>query len=120
MASIMINGRRIVTSGESISVMASGNDIYVNGSKINPDDYAAKDERVFNVVIEGDVDSVSNETGSITVNGASGSVKNISGDVRVAGSVTGSVSAVSGDVSVQGDIGGSVSTISGDIHEKRF
>jgi hypothetical protein len=104
---IIINGKRVATSG-SMSIV--NGKVIIDGKQVELDDAP-----VFNIIIEGNVEQVSGEFATITVNGDSGSVKSVSGDVNVKGSVSGSASSVSGDVRVAGNVGGSVSTVSGDI-----
>lgn len=101
--SLTINGRSY-----------SGNDITINGDKVIVDgvEQAAITDQT--LIIQGDVVTVSSESGRITVNGnVNGSVKTMSGSVDC-GNVSGNVNTMSGKVSAR-DIGGSVSTMSGAI-----
>lgn len=118
MASIQINGKRIIVGGSVSSVMVSGRGVFIDGQRIEDGEFVMGDERVFNILVEGDVDTVTNETGNINVKGQVGSVKNVSGDVLVSGDAQGSVSTVSGDVKVKGSVLGSVKTVSGDISHR--
>ena len=65
-----------------------------------------------NVVVNGDVDSIENECGSVTAQNV-GSINTQSGDVRC-GDVSGSIQTMSGDVTCKA-VKGSVRTMSGDI-----
>ena len=71
-------------------------------------------KRIAGINICGNVKSVQNLP-NIVVNGNVSSVSTTSGDVTIHGDVNGSVSAVSGDVEVRGSVAGSVSTVSGDV-----
>lgn len=70
--------------------------------------------RIAGINICGSMKSVQNLP-NIVVNGNVGSVSSTSGDIEIHGNVSGSVSAVSGDVDVRGSVAGSVSTVSGDV-----
>lgn len=116
---IQINGRTINVAGNHINDVTIRNSVvYINGKRVDESEYGNdhnSDEKIFHIVVEGNVNSVTNESGDITVNQGASSVKNVSGDVKISGSVTGSVSAVSGDILVHGGVGGSISTVSGDV-----
>jgi hypothetical protein len=111
-SNIFINGKSVSVSGQSIT-MVNGQ-VIVDGKPVNLDEYA-DDTKVFNIVVEGNVQSVSGGFADITVAGNAGSVNSQSGSVDVEGDVSGSVSTMSGSVRVKGDIGGNVSTMSGSI-----
>ena len=118
MNTITINGKTISVDGGSFdSVSVINGNVFVNGNKVNTDEFASAP--VINIVVEGPVTSVSNQSGDVTVKGDAGSVKSTSGNVEVEGGVKGSVNTVSGDVRAGGSIGGSVNTVSGDIRSKR-
>lgn len=109
---VSVNGKRLSVSGQDISIV--NDQIIVDGKVLDLDEYG-KNTKVFNIVIEGDVQSVSGAFADIKVTGNVGSASSTSGDVTVDGDVTGSVNSVSGDVRVNGSISGNVSTVSGDI-----
>ena len=88
--------------------MESDNVLIVGGRRIECG------KRIAGINICGNVKSVQNLP-NIVVNGNVSSVSTTSGDVTVHGDVNGSVSAVSGDVEVRGSVAGSVSTVSGDV-----
>jgi hypothetical protein len=109
--SMTINGKRINVPGRNLTI--NGDKIIVDGKQVDLDGFG--NDKVFNIVVEGNVDKVDGDFASIEVVGDAGSVKTMSGDATVRGDVTGSVSTMSGDVRVKGAIGGNVSTMSGDI-----
>ena len=114
---VSINGRTIeVPNGRNLSII--NNKVYVDG-KLYDTDKEFPETKVFNIVIEGNVEKVENEEGSITVNGSAGSISAVNGNVSVGGSVSGSVSSVNGDMRISGTVGGSVSTVNGDIKQKK-
>jgi DUF4097 and DUF4098 domain-containing protein YvlB len=104
---IIINGKRVATGGNITIVNGT---VIVDGKPVELDD-----SPVFNIVVEGNVEQVSGDFATITVNGDSGPVKTMSGDVAVQGDVMGDAKTMSGDVRVAGGITGKVSTMSGDI-----
>lgn len=100
---VIIDGREF--SGRSIQikndrVMVDG--VMVDGSLSGP----------INVVIHGDCERLE-AIDSVTVTGACGSVRTVSGDVQC-GPVSGDVQTVSGDVNC-GPVTGNVKTVSGDV-----
>ena len=88
--------------------MESDNVIIIGGRRIECG------KRINGINICGNLKSVQNLP-NIVVNGNVSSVSTTSGDVTIHGDVNGSVSAVSGDVEVRGSVAGSVSTVSGDV-----
>lgn len=108
--SIVINGKHY--SGNSIVV--KDNSVYVNG-KLTKD---CTNEKVINIVIEGDAKEVSSASGSIIVKGSvEKDVYTTSGNINILGDVGGNVSAISGDI-IANTIKGNTSTVSGDIRKK--
>lgn len=110
MSTIFINGQRITTSGGSISVIDGK--VTIDGKNVDLGQFS---EKVINIVVEGNVNSITSSSADVTVNGGTGAINTQSGDVKVKGDVTGSVSTMSGDVSVKGKVEGNVKTMSGDI-----
>jgi hypothetical protein len=110
MNGIFINGRQIFSSGGSISVM--NGKVTIDGEDV---DLGQFKEKVINIVVEGNVNSITSSSADITVNGNSGSISTSSGDIKAKGDVSGSITTMSGDVSVKGKVEGNVSTMSGDI-----
>lgn len=106
-ASININGQEFV-----------GRQVTVNNGKIFVDgvEQGKTQNGQVIVTINGNVESVEVENGSVTVSGDVHQVKTMSGDVHCSG-VSGSVNTMSGDV-VCDAIGGSASTMSGNIIHK--
>lgn len=111
MNTVTINGQRIVTNGGSISVIDGK--VTIDGKDV---DLGQFKEKVINIVVEGNVDSITSSSADITVNGSTGAINTQSGDVKVKGDVAGSVSTMSGDVTVKGKVEGNVKTMSGDIN----
>jgi hypothetical protein len=110
MNTITINGVTI-QAGRSITI--SNNRVIINGQDVTPD---AKNIRI---EVAGNIESLSADScNSVTVTGDARSVKTVSGDVDIRGSVGGSVSTISGDVTSGGVIEGSVSTVSGDVRHR--
>ena len=97
MNTIIINGTKIQTSGNNISVI--NNSVYVDGKVIQ-----TKLSGIVEIKFEGDLASL-NCNGSASING------NIKGDVDVGGSLD------CGDIGGNIDVGGSVrcGKVSGDI-----
>jgi DUF4097 and DUF4098 domain-containing protein YvlB len=109
---ITINGRKTTFSGQNITI--TNGKVIIDGKEANVDEFAT--DKVFNIVVHGDVDSISGEFTDVTVEGSAGTISTISGDVEVNGDVDGNIKTVSGDVDVNGDVDGNVSTVSGDIN----
>jgi len=108
MASITINNQTF--SGNNISI--SGSKITIDGKDVTPD------QKQISIVIEGDVHQVSADVcDKLTVNGNSGAVSTMSGDIDIKGNVTGNVKTMSGDVEC-GNISGDVTTMSGNVKKR--
>lgn len=107
-----INGQVInIPSGGSFSF--SNGDIIVGDKSFNLSEFG--DDKVVNIVVHGDVDSIDSGFSSVTVNGNVDSVQTVSGSVKVEGEVRGSVKTVSGSVKAAGSIHGNVKTVSGSV-----
>ena len=94
-STFIINGRRMNISGGNVSI-DNGN-LIINGTSVDLSSFG--DEKVFNIVIQGNVETIDGEATSVTVEGDVGSVKGMSGTVKVAGDVKGNISTMSGKVS---------------------
>ena len=92
----------------------NGSNISISNNKVIIDGVAQEGELVgdVNVVVHGDVQSLSNNCGKVEAKNV-GNLKTVSGDVNC-GNISGGVQTVSGDVNC-GDIKGSVKTVSGDV-----
>lgn len=112
MGNIIVNGRRISVSGNSISVI--NDQVFVDGRRIDVESEVGP-AAVYNIVVQGSVGQVSGDFANIEVTENAGSVSTMSGRVEVGGDVQGSVSTMSGRVEVDGSVKGNVSTISGRI-----
>ena len=108
MNTIIINGKRIVSQGRNISVI--NGQVIVDGKVVELDEAP-----VYNIVVEGNVEEISGEFASITVNGDARTVSTISGNAEVGNNVSGNVSSVSGNVNVQGSVAGRASSVSGNV-----
>ena len=108
MGSININGRNY--SGRSVII--TNNRVIIDGKDVT------EESKIITVTILGDIESFSADVcESVKIIGNVGSVKTVSGDVEIGGSVNGNVKSVSGDIEC-GAISGSVETVSGNIKHK--
>jgi len=111
---ITVNGRVYQATG---SVCINNGNVLVNGKKITSNE----DEKVINITIQGDIDSLDIDFCSeIKIDGAVGSLKTTSGDVYVSGGVKKGIKTSSGDVEVEGNVGEDVETSSGDVRAKKI
>lgn len=111
MSRIRINGVDVV-GGYNITIR--GNRVLVDGKDVTPDN------KEIRVEVAGNINLIEIDTcDSIYITGDVGTIKTVSGDVRVGGSISGSVQTVSGDVDCDGSIGGSIATVSGDVKSSR-
>lgn len=99
-----INGR--VYAGTNISI--KNGEVYVDG--IRQADLPVGEREV---VISGDVVSVTSDSGGITVNGSATNVKTTNGSIKC-GDVAGSVSSVNGNITA-GIIAGDASSVNGNV-----
>ncbi len=105
---VTINGKSYF--GNNISV--SNNKVYIDGKEATPGE-----DKVINISIEGNVESLSVDgCDHVTVSGSAGSVKTLSGNVNIKGDVSGDANTMSGNLSC-GNVGGSVKTMSGNIRK---
>lgn len=98
--------------GKSISI--NNDNVYIDGKLVKLDGELAE-AKTFNIVVEGNVESVDGSFTTVVVNGDAQKVKTMSGDATIMGSVNGDVGTMSGDVRVKGQVKGNVKTMSGDI-----
>ena len=105
MSTITING---VTYQSGNSIVAVGNKVMIDGKDVTPD------AKVISITVDGSIDSISADyCQKIAVNGNVKSITTQSGDIECK-DVTGSVKTMSGDVEA-GNVGGDISTMSGDV-----
>jgi DUF4097 and DUF4098 domain-containing protein YvlB len=116
MSTFIINGKTFVTEGNADSISVNNGQVFLNGRTFDMGEFASAP--VINIVVEGSVNSVSTQSGDVTVKGDLGTAKTMSGNIEVDGAVKGDVSTMSGDVRVAGSIAGKVKTVSGDIRSK--
>lgn len=109
---IRINGTTITQTGGGRTVVIQNSRVIVDGQDVTP----KGDEKVINVAIEGNVESLKVDVcNSIEIKGSVGMVATQAGDVEC-GDVGGSVQTMSGDVRC-GAVAGNVTTMSGDIRK---
>ncbi|MDT8925296.1 hypothetical protein RBE51_21105 [Pseudomonas taiwanensis] len=105
-SSVTINGTTY--HGRNVSVSGNGNvvvdGVRQKGTLAGP----------ITVVVNGDANSVSTQSGDVRVQGKVEKVKTMSGDVHVAGNILGDVSTMSGDITAQAIKGGAHSE-TGDV-----
>lgn len=99
-----INGRSY--SGNNITI--KNGEVYVDGVR-----QADLPDGEREVIVSGDVVSVSSESGGITIHGSAASVKTTNGSVKC-GDVSGSVSTVNGNITAS-TIGGNASSVNGNV-----
>jgi hypothetical protein len=102
-------GRGIVQSGNTVvNGSIVGGDININGKtiKVTKDGMTVDGEftqfgaeRVINIVVQGNVETLKVDTGSIVVEGNAGDIKLDTGNIDVKGNVNGSVKVDTGNVS---------------------
>jgi hypothetical protein len=111
---IKINGRIIknVNTSGSISITSTG--VKIDGKLVG--DFSQTDDKEINIQIDGNVDNLAIEQGSVNVSGDVGDLSSRSGSVNC-GDVSGDVMVRSGNV-VASSISGSVETRSGNIISK--
>lgn len=110
MNTVRING---VTIQGSKNVVVTNGKVIIDGQDVTPDD------KTIIIRIDGNVDTLHVDAcNSVTVYGNVESLKTISGDVNVEGSIGESVQTVSGDVDC-GNVNGSIKTVSGDIKHRK-
>ena len=115
MNTITVNGKTIKHSGNG-PMCISGDKITIGGVEIhNLEDYQ---EKVINIVVEGDVTSLSTDNADITVKGSVGSIDTKNGSVHCK-DVQGDVTTKNGSVSC-GKVSGSVDTKNGNISRGLF
>lgn len=108
-STVNVNGR--VVSGDSVTIINGR--VYVGNDDVTPED-----EKEINIEINGNVEKVDVDACSkLMMYGDAETVSTQSGDIEC-GDVNGPVSTMSGDVKC-GNIAGNVSTMSGDIKQKK-
>lgn len=108
--SVSINGRSF--SGQNINIV--GGVVTVDGVVQEGGEFT---EKVLNITVEGDMQSLRTSNGSVTVNGSVGKVETTNGSVLVDQGV-GSVRTTNGNVTAE-TITGSVNTVNGNIRSKK-
>lgn len=108
-SSCTINGKTY--TGKSVSII--NNVVYVDGKEVDTS-YSGK-PIIVNVVVEGNVESVSTSSGNVEIRGSVTNISTKSGDVSVQKNCIGDISTVSGDIQILGTVYGSCKSTSGDI-----
>lgn len=107
-SSIKINGITIESSGSSVNI--KNGKVIIDGKDVTPD------SKEISIVVTGNVESIDCDTcNEITINGDAGSVKTMSGDVNVEGTIKGNCQNMSGNITAAGKIHGNATTMSGNI-----
>jgi len=110
---ITINGVTITGNVAGNSVTIQNGKVIIDGKDVTPE------SKEINIVVNGNVEKIEADACSkISVTGDVHTIKTMSGDVEVEGSVAGSIKTMSGDVDC-GSVGGGISTMSGDIKHKK-
>lgn len=107
-----INGKTY--KGNNISIIDGV--VYVDG-KVADKSNASLNTTII-VKINGNVDSISTDSGDVEVTGHAGKISTGSGDVST-GNCAGAISTGSGDVDINGQVYGSVKTRSGNIRYRQ-
>ena len=134
-----VNGKKVVINGKTIniprnchSLVIKNDEVWVDGKKLSEEDGILSSDKVINIVIEGDAQSVKvDNCNSISIEGNSVDISSTTGNISVKGSVSGNISSTSGDIEVgesckdiytnsgdidvNGNAGGDISSTSGDI-----
>ena len=111
MSTVIINGKKYAFNGSNVNI--TNGKIYVDGKLFNGEENT---EKVVNITVVGDVNSIKNECGEVKVTGnVSGDVSTMSGDIDIANGVGGNVTSTSGDIKC-GNVAGNVKTVSGDVN----
>lgn len=104
-STITVNGQTFV--GNNVSVV--NGEVIVDGKKV-----AAPEGKVINIAVQGDIESLKVDRGSVNVTGSVGSVAVSQGDVESIGGVKGKVEIDQGNLEC-GDIFGDVSVNMGNV-----
>ena len=114
MNKITVNGKTIKHSGNG-SVCISNGKVTIDG--VDVEDLDAIDEKVINIVIEGNVENLHTDDADITVNGSVHMASTKNGNITC-GDVIGDVETKNGNV-MCGIVGGDVTTKNGNIMKGR-
>lgn len=102
-------------------VFGHGNNICIQNGKVIIDGVVSESsEKVINITIDGDVDTLDVDCANqISITGNVKKVKTQTGDVDISGNVEGNVETQTGDVDIEGSVSGDVDTTTGDIKYRR-
>ena len=111
--SIQINGKTF--SGNSVSII--NGEVIIDGKKqTNLSDF---EEKIINVTINGNVESVSTSNGDITISGVvKNNVKNVNGSIDIGGDVSSSITSTNGNVTCN-NVSGDIDTTNGNIKYRK-
>jgi hypothetical protein len=114
----ILNKVTMIISGKNSYKNYQGNNISINNGRVIIDGVDVTDDndnKVLNITIQGNVESISGLVSTLKVTGDINNLSSGSGDVDIVGNVNGNIKVGSGDISVRGNVSGSVITQSGDI-----
>lgn len=114
MSKITVNGKTIKHSGKG-SVCISNGKVTIGGVDVEYLD--AIDEKVINIVVEGDIENLHTDDADVTVNGSANMVSTKNGNITC-NDVIGDVETKNGNV-MCGIVGGDVTTKNGNIMKGR-
>ena len=112
---VSVNGKTYCLPSGNVSVI--GNKAYCDGKLV--EDCNDFKEKEITIVVEGDNNSVSLDSGDIIVRGNARDVNGKSGDIEIYGNAN-NVSTMSGDVEIKGSVYGNVNTVSGDVRTRQI
>lgn len=104
---ITINGKSIVTNSE--------NTLKIDGIEIKIKEL----DKSLTIIVNGDVNSITNGVGDFQINGNVSSLTSSVGDVTIEGFVNGNVKNSTGDIRINGNVSGDIKTSLGDIKIKK-
>lgn len=110
---LKMKGGKVIIDGREFT----GTSFNIDGNKVIVDGVQVDGELVgdINIQVFGNVESINNTSGAVTVNGDAGPVRTVSGSVSVSGSSL-DINTVSGSVTAKAC--GNVRTVSGAINNK--
>lgn len=112
----IMRDNKVIIEGENIIYLKSGD---INSGFISENGGSTSMMTTFQkgimINIEGDVNHVETENGSISINGEAKNIKTYNGSVKTTGNVIGNIETYNGSVKVLGNVSGNVKTHNGSI-----
>lgn len=110
MSSININEKVIETTSKNVTI--KNGRVIVDGKDVTPE------SKEIIIKVEGNIEKLEvYACNKVEVKGEVGTIKTMSGDVKVSGNVNGDIKTMAGDIDC-GSVSGDISTISGDVKHK--